>query len=81
MIYLAIRGGGRRLRELSIVNGFDAARIRGDAESGKAKSLSEYLDELLPDSERMERGFAKLAANLDVKIARQKAREERKQNG
>jgi hypothetical protein len=66
---------------LSVVNGFDAARIKIDAENGKPKSLGEYLDELLPDAERMERGFAKLAANLDIKIARQKAREERNRHG
>lgn len=80
MIFLAIRGRGRRLRELSVIYGFDTARIRGDAENGHPKSLGEYLDELLTPTERMERGFQKIAANFDAKIARQEARE-RKQHG
>lgn len=71
MIFLAIRGRGRRLRELSVILAFDAARIRIDAENGQPKQLSEYLDELLSPAERFERSIAQLSAKFDAKIARQ----------
>jgi hypothetical protein len=52
---------------------FDAARIREDAEAGKAMSLRAYLDELLSPAERFEQSMERMFARLDARIARQEA--------
>lgn len=63
-----MRGRGKALRELSIIRAFDIARIRGDAEAGKPKTLTDYLSELLSDDERRERDEARFFAMLDRSI-------------
>ena len=69
-----MRARGRALRELSIVQAFDAARIAADASNGVARPLQDYLDELLSDDERLEKSSAMLAAHFDRLIARDEAR-------
>ena len=64
-----IRGRGKALREQSIVQAFDLARIQGDAQSGKARSLGGYLEELLPDDERSARNADRFFDTLDRQIA------------
>jgi hypothetical protein len=54
VIHNGIEGRSRRLRELSIAQAFDAARIRQDLETGKAKSLTDYLAALRPAGLRTE---------------------------
>lgn len=54
---------------MSIVQAFDAARIRGDAEADQAKTLGGYLEELLSESERRERDAERFFARLDRQIA------------
>jgi hypothetical protein len=57
------------LRELSVIQAFDTARILTAAENGKAKSLSGYLEELLPDDEIAARTEARFFETLDRQIA------------
>jgi len=64
-----MRGRGKRLRELSIIQAFDTARIRGDAEAGNPRSLGEYLAELLSDQEQAERSEEQFFAKFDLAIA------------
>lgn len=52
-----------------MVLAFDAARIRGEAEAGKAKSLGHYLDELLPDEVIAARIEQRFFETLDRQIA------------
>jgi phage head maturation protease len=51
------------------------ARIRQDAEQGSAKSISGYLEELLPEDEQCESSFDDMFARLDAQIAREGARQ------
>jgi hypothetical protein len=64
-----MRGRGKRLRELSVILAFDIARIRGDAEAGQAKSLGQYLEQLLPDEELAARTEERFFETLDRQIA------------
>lgn len=63
-----MRGRGQALREQSIVQAFDAARIRNDAEQGRPKTLTAYLDELLSPAELAERREEQFFAKLDRQI-------------
>lgn len=56
------------MREQSIVNAFDAARIAAEAQTGKAKTLGGYLDELLSDEERAAKSEEQFFAWLDRSI-------------
>lgn len=69
-----MRGRGKGLREQSVVLAFDIARIRGDAEAGKPKSLGHYLDELLPDEEYAAKVEERFFETLDRQIAAGEAR-------
>jgi hypothetical protein len=53
---------------MSIIQAFDTARIRADAENGKEKSLQGYLNDLLSDEERAERDAERFFATLDRQI-------------
>lgn len=61
---------------MSIVLAFDTTRIAGDAQSGRARTLTDYLDDLLTPNERFERSVEQMAARLDAKIARDEARKD-----
>lgn len=62
-----------------MVQAFWIARIRHDAANERAKSISEYLEELLPPEEQFERSMDRMFARLDDAVARREAREARKQ--
>jgi hypothetical protein len=51
-------------------------RIQADAEEGKAKSVSGYLEELMPEEEVLEHSFDEMFARLDAQIARDEARKQ-----
>lgn len=50
------------------MRGFWAARIHLEAEDGKGRSLSDYLDELLSDDELLEKSSERLANYFDALI-------------